>query len=210
MILSEFHDLVRDSAKRGDTIDTLIPRYVKMAVTWIERNWSFKYMEQLATLRLVAADRVVELDRYIKGVKFVRFTPFGDIADYTYLSPVDNVNVVKPESGVPAEFYILGHNKLVFNPIPDIAYEGEVELTAFTDWPTADDSRHYLLDIGTDLLLSQTLMMLAVTILRDPKMIEGFRVLREESIRTMLSTDDEMRYTGADLRMGYRPFYTSR
>jgi hypothetical protein len=66
------------------------------------------------------------------------------------------------------------------------------------------------LDIGTDLLLSQTLMMLAVTILRDPKMIEGFRVLREESIRTMLSTDDEMRYTGADLRMGYRPFYTSR
>jgi len=150
MNLGEFHTLLKDSLKRGDALDTVIPKYVSMAVSFIERNYSFKYMEQLMLLQMVEGDRVVELSRYYKKVEFVRFAPYQTVADYTYLYPTEANQIFRPSTGTPAELYLLGTNKLIFNPIPDGAYSGEVMMLAYTDWPTADDSKHYLLDMAVD------------------------------------------------------------
>lgn len=210
MNLGEFHTLLRDSLKRGDALDGILPTYVKMAVTHIERNWTFKYMEELALLQMVEGDRVVELPYYIKGVEWLRFAPVGTVADYTYVTTGEASSVVTPENGAPTHFSILNYNKLIFNPIPDMNYSGEILLHSFTDWPTADNSRHFLLDMGADLLLGQTLLMMAIGVLRDPRMVEGFKLMRDEAMRTMLMADESLRYTGADLRMGYTPYYLSK
>lgn len=209
MTLGEFHTLLRDTIKRGDSLDESIPQYVAMAVRFIERNYTFKYMEHLASLQMVEGDRVVELTRYYKKVEFVRFTPYDTISDYTYLHPTEARQIVRPSTGAPAELFLLGTNKLIFNPIPDTAYSGEVLMVAYTDWPTALDSRHYLLDIAPDLLLGQTAMMMAIGPMRDPRMVEGYKLMRDEAIKTLETADDELRYGGADLRMGYSPYYPS-
>src|SRR5256885_7724016 len=50
MNLSDFNTMVSNSLRRGTTLDSFIPQQVALAVQWLERNYTFKYME---TFRLV-------------------------------------------------------------------------------------------------------------------------------------------------------------
>jgi len=53
-------------------------------------------------------------------------------------------------------------------------------------------------------------MMMAIGVLRDPRMLEGYKLMRDEGLKTLETADEELRYGGADLRMGYQPFYPSQ
>lgn len=203
MNLGELHALVRETIKRGTAYDSFIPTYVKMAVLFLERNYNFLYMQQLVNIQMTAGDRIVEIPRYIKGVEFVRFTSG---ADYSYIGITEARSQIRPAEGTPVEFWKLGHNKLVFNPIPQEGYLGEALLTAYSDWPTADTSRHFLLDMATDVLLGQTMLQMAATVMRDSRMVEGFKLMRDEGLNTLLRAEDELRYSGVDLSLGYTPF----
>lgn len=209
MLLGELHETIRETIKRGSAYDAFIPRYVKQAVQFIERNYDFKYMERLTLIQTVAGDRVVEIPYYIKGVEFIRLVTSTPNSNYNYMTAVEARSQIRPETGAPSEFWRLGHNKLVFNPIPDASsYAGEALLKVYTgtDWPTKDDSRHYLLDVAPDLLIAETMLKMAVTVLRDARMVEGYKMMRDEALNTLTRAEDELRFSGADYRMGYQPY----
>jgi len=55
MNLEEFHTQINLMASEGGASDALIPIAVRHAVQFLERNWSFKYMQGEATLAYLAA-----------------------------------------------------------------------------------------------------------------------------------------------------------
>lgn len=210
MNLGEFHTAVSTALNRGTTLDARIPTMVAMAAQWIERNYTFKYMEKFKLLQVKEGDRTVLLPpaTIIKGMKFLRI--LDDAGEFFYprkIEPEDATGVgMQPTSStVPASYYIVGNHTLVFTGVPTEDLNGEAMWWEFTDWPIKADSNHFLLSAAADVLLAQTLLNMAAFVLRDARMVEGYKLMRDEGMNTLTRTADEMAYSGQSAEMQYRP-----
>jgi hypothetical protein len=209
MTLSEFHDLVSTSLRRGTSLDGVIPSYSKLAATWMERNYDFKYMEVFRLLQLVSGDRTVNLpsNRIIKGIDFIRLVNPDEECGYVYLKKGNPKDFKGTRTEAPSGYWVSGINTIVFNNTPDEDLSGEAIFLEYTDWPTAPTGRHPLIDIGTDVMLYQTLIHMAAY-LRDADMVGAYKGLRDESLNTLLRAEDETRLKGETLAMAYQPYHT--
>lgn len=216
MNLGEFHALVSSTLNRGTTLDTKIPQMVSLAVNWMERNYTFKHMERFKLLQVKKDDRTINLPstQLIKAWKFLRF--IADDGLYAYpdkIEPEDATGVGQQKQGkvqekgfLPSSYWVVGHSALVFSAIPAQDINGEAMWYEFTDWPKDNlGATHYLLSVAADVLLSQTLLNMAAFHLRDPRMVEGYKVMRDEGVNTLTRTADEDLYGGESTEMQYRP-----
>lgn len=207
MDLGEFHSLVSTSLRRGTSLDTVIPSYSKIACLWMERNYSFKYMENFRLLQLVAGDRTVNIptNRRVKSIEFIRL--IDEEGGYTKLKKGNAEDFKGTETAAPTGYWLVGTRTIVFNNTPDEDLSGEAIFSEFTDWPTANTETHPLIDYGTDVLLYQTLIHMAAY-LRDAEMVQAYKALRDESINTLLRSEDETRFDGEALSMAYIPAHS--
>ena len=77
MTLSELHAEVSRAIARGTAYDTRIPAYTRMAARYIERNYTFQYMNIFATFNVDAdatEPRLITLPARMKKDIFVRLT----------------------------------------------------------------------------------------------------------------------------------------
>lgn len=209
MDLGEFHSLVSTSLRRGTTLDTVIPMYAKLSATWMERNYDFKYMEVFRLLQLVSGDRTVNLptNKIVKGIDFIRLVNAPEDCGYTMLKKGNPKDFYGTLDAAPTGYWVSGTNTIVFNNTPDEDLSGEAIFLEFSDWPVANTGRHPLLDIGTDVLLYQTLIHMS-GYLRDAEMVQAYKGLRDEAINTLLRSEDETRFKGETLTMAYQPPHT--
>lgn len=216
MNLGQFHTLVSSTLNRGTTLDSKIPTMVKLAVAWIERNYTMKHMERFKLLQVKEGDRTINLptNSILKGIKFVRF--IGDDGLYAYpnkIEPEDATGVGQQTPGtakeagfLPSSYWVVGHSALVFSSVPAQDISGEAMWYEFTDWPeTNNNTTHYILSACADVLLAQTLLNMAAFHLRDPRMVEGYKMMRDEGLSTLTRTEDEQKYSGESQEMQYRP-----
>ena len=207
MNLGEFHSLVSTSLRRGTSLDNVIPVYSKLAHQWMERNYDFKYMEVFRILQLVEGDRTVNLpsNRVMKSIMFIRI--IDDSESYIKLRKGTATDFKGTRTQIPTGFWISGNDTIVFNNTPDKEYSGEAIFTEFTDWPVASTGRHPMIDMAADVLLYQTLIHMAAY-LRDAEMVTAYKLLRDESLTTLLLSEDETRFEGEALGMAYIPPHT--
>lgn len=204
MNLADFHSLVRLSLKRGTTLDAVIPSYTKMAAAWLERNYTFKYMEVFRLLQLIAGDRTIEVpsNKLIKDFDFIRV--INETGEYSRLAKIDPKELARTETGTPTAFFVVGRGTIVFDNTPDANFSGEALFHEYSDWPTADNAEHPLFDMAPDVLLHQTLLFMAAY-LRDAEMAAAYKVLRDEAVNTLTRAEDETKYGGETLSMAYIP-----
>lgn len=209
MILSEFHALVSESLKRGTTLDARIPGQVKLAVQWLERNYTFKYMEVFRLLQIVSGARTLAMptNATLKGFKFIRMIGAdGYYETLNKVEPEDLAAVQAPSSSPirPASYFVVGNSTIVFDSTPGEDLSGEAMYYQYTDWPTDDTARHPVLDMAADVLLHQTLMFMGA-FLRDMEMIAAYKALRDEGLNTMLRAEDEVKHSGESVSMAFPP-----
>lgn len=202
MNLGEFHSNVSTSLNRGTTLDARIPARVKQSVQWIERNYTFKYMEQFRLLQIAKDDRTIKLNSYIKNWKFIRL--IGSDDGYSYLNKIEPQDALGLASTVAA-YWIVGNSALVLNAVPTKDLSGEAMWIGYTDWPSETASRHFLLDVASDVLLAQTLMFMAAFDTKDPRMLAEYKVVRDEGLNTLTRSADEEQFGGAGVSMAYVP-----
>lgn len=214
MTLSEFHSNVETTLNRGTTLTSRIPGRVKQAVAWLERNYTMGYMERFRLLQIVALDRTVDFpsNEIIKGFKFCRLVnPDGTYRYLNKINPQDSLGVVTKDSSVvstditPSAFWTVANKLMVFNAVPSINLVGEAMWWSYTDWPTDPNSQHLLMDIASDVLLAQTLMLMASFDLRDMRMLAGWKEVRDEGVNTLTRAEDEAQYSGQSISMAYVP-----
>jgi hypothetical protein len=206
---------VSDSLRRGTSLDALIPAQTKLAVQWLERNYTFLYMEVFRLLQIGADDRIIPLPPSvaIKSIKFIR--TIGTDGAYQYLKRIQPEDLLGLRSAtttpagndnVPRAFFMVGVNQLVLDAVPSESYNGEAIFREYTDWPTDTASKHPLLQMASDVLLAQTQWFMAVNVMKDLRMAEVYKVARDEGVNTLTRAEDESAYGGADNQMVYAPF----
>ena len=115
MNLGEFHTLVKEVVKRGDTLDHLIPLIVKEAAFWLEQNYTLKYMERFGKYHITElGEYPYYLDVPNQRVKDYIFVRYEEADCYKYLKQVDLQDVVVKKD-VPTCYCTLGKEFIVLN-----------------------------------------------------------------------------------------------
>ncbi|TXH10404.1 MAG: hypothetical protein E6R03_15520 [Hyphomicrobiaceae bacterium] len=211
MTLGEFHQLVGDSLRRGTTLSTQIANATRLAVTWLERNYTFKHMEVFRLFQLVEGARTLDLptNSVVKAHKFLRLV--NTDGTYTQLNRVEPEDIGGLRSStnaagdtVPARYWVVGNSTIVFDAVSSATLNGEAMFYVYSDWPRADSETHSLLTTASDVLLWQTLMNMAV-FLKDAEMAQANKLLRDEALNTLVRAEDENKYGGESLTMAFIP-----
>ena len=205
MKLSEFNSLVSTYLKRGTSLDAIIPKASPMALSFLERNYTFKYMEVFKTLQLVAGDRVINLplNMVTKSVSMLRFVSTD--GSYKEIDRVMPRDLKGTGTGCPQGYWLNGVRTLVFDMTPTENINGEAILNVFTSWPTGPDETHPLLIMAADVMIYQTLINMAAY-MRDSDLVGAYKLMRDEGLNTLTRSDDELRYDSEHSAMAYEPF----
>lgn len=208
MLLADFHSIVSDSVKRGATLDSMIPRYARMACSWMERNYSFKYMEEVRILQVQQGIRtfILQTNQFVKKIEFIRMISSTGI--YTYLKRGRAQDFLSVEVGESQGFWVAGNSTIVLENIPAEPMTGEAVFECYSEWPTSGEETHPLLQMASDVMLYQVLMMLSPH-MRDGRVFEAYKIMRDEALNTLTRAEDELAYGGSDESMAYVPFLPS-
>jgi hypothetical protein len=209
MKLEDFHSMVSFELKRGTSLDSQIPLYVKQAVNFLERNSPLKYMEEWVTLKLELNDQIVDFVWSFRSWKFLRY---AQDAEWFYLQKRDPREEFTPAGPtVPTKYSQIGMRYLRLNA--PWRGPGNLELEGivykFSDWQTTrPDFRHFLLEQASDLLLYQTMLRIGASI-KDSRVDALYRPLRDEALKTFLSMDTDAEFEGStDDTMVYGGIYS--
>lgn len=211
MKLEDFHRLVSFELRRGSSLDTMIPLYVKQAVNFMERNAPMKYMEEIFRINLAPDEQQVDLQWNFRNIRWLRYAAGGYWRYVPYLNPRDEEvpgdgpgsviptpdgRAIAETPGAPTAFSQVGVRYLRFNnswrgpgtfQLQGMAYK-------YTDWQESKtDFKHYLLDVGSDLVLFTTMIRIAASI-KDARLAELYKPLRDEAMQTFLSADQDAEY----------------
>lgn len=198
MNLGDFHSVISNEANKGSSFSDVIPAKVRQAARWVERNATLKYMERFVEASL--SDRCWNFPTTrIKSIIFVRH--LLENGKYKQIIQVDPQQVVSIDEGIPDGFWIDGDDHFWFDAFPS---EGNLELelllVEYSDWPTDLTKTHWLIDNAEDLLIAQTMILLAPTA-REPEWIGMYTKSRDEALRTLLLADEELRQSARSERM---------
>ena len=192
MNLTDFTALVKTTAKRGSTLDSVIPVFIRSSVKWLERNYTLQYMRKYASFTLdpeSANPRAISFpnDR-VKELDFIRF--LGANGSYSYPRKVDPQELSGSISGMPEAYWLDGVDFIWWDNTPVEETEGEIKYTQYTDWAAVGGSDEpWILKHADDLILAQTMLLIAPYI-RDPALAAQFKPLRDEAIRTLVLADE--------------------
>lgn len=144
--LADVITLVEAALNKGTTYNSVVPGFVRKAAQWLEKNYTFKYMEQVdsSAFALVAAQYVYTQPARQKRAKLWRITlSDGSFIDLTKVDPkdvggrqtraIDSVTAADPTH--PLAFYLQARTSFVLTFVPDTAYTAEFWYDQFSSWP---------------------------------------------------------------------------
>jgi hypothetical protein len=207
MKLSDFNSLVSTYLKRGTSLDAIIPKASPMALSFLERNYTFKYMEVFKTVQLVQGNRTIVLptNMVTKSIAMMRF--IDSAGGYQEVNRVMPRDLKGTGSGKPQGYWLSGTNVIVFDMTPTENINGEAILNVFTTWPVGPNESHPLLIMAPDVMIYQTLINMAAY-MRDSELVGAYKLMRDEGLNTLTRSDDELRYDSEYSAMAYEPHLT--
>lgn len=188
MTLAEIYAQIALEAKRGTTLDSIIPAKVATAVRWIEETHTFKYMEKFSEVSLDAdADypNVVAVPAGFREMNFWRFNRL----DYQAL------NTERAE--LPSGYWQDGMEYFWIRSTPHQSFVSEMSWIADTVLPTDTSKTTFILTRHSELIVSQTMVLLGPTI-RDDKAIQRYKSARDDLFASAINADTKMRMSNRD------------
>ena len=203
--LSWFHGLVRRTLNRGTKYDADIVDFTRLAVDFIEKNYSLAYMRNIEEITLGVADAEVVLGSRIKSVEYIRIVTEGEEDRYSFVNKGDPEDFKKRRSEKPWG-YSFKQNSPVMNfelaSEPDQDYVAEVCYYGYSDWPTDLSKRPWLIEHAANLLLWQTLILLSPIVRLPAERMGEFKAFRDEAVRVELLADEELERKDGSHAMG--------
>lgn len=208
MNLGELHTFVKDECKRGASLDSIIPLRVSMAASMLERNYTMQYMKQTVEITLNILDtqpRLITQPTDIKSIGWLR-TIDTQTNLYKKLKLINPNDLAFLDSGLPSGYWLSGRSVIVLDKIPLANYVLEGYFKFFTDWPTDTDATPWLCSRASDVLAAQTMILIG-NYLRDMQIVTHYRGWRDECLKTLFNSEQEIEYDGLDTEMAYAPHY---
>lgn len=213
MTLGEFKSLLRDAIKRGNSFDSQLNGFARRAARWVEQNHTLHYMRRRFTLLSVAGENTIVMPTNVpvKSIEYLRFDATdgtryemtkGDLSDpsTSWVTP-DRYAAWPQYTTVPTHFYLDGNYALIFNHAFPEALTGQGIMARFSDFPTAENQTHWLLQYAEGLMLRQS-MLEFMTDVRDDRGFQATMMKRQEDIQALMNADHEARWTGQSISWG--------
>jgi hypothetical protein len=205
MNLGEFKAELKLVLRRGDSLDALIPGFIRQAAFWLERNRTMNYMLRFGSISIdpdaTDTPRYIELDNTrIKSIPMFRW--INSDGSFSYLTKKDPRDMALLEEGIPAFYWLSGTSTIVLSGTPDQVLNGELWVARYSAWPTNDGAEHWLLDNGEDVLQARS-MINAAKHIRDPDLHQHWRTILDDSLMGFYAAEDELAWENSDLRMEY-------
>lgn len=212
--LAVFYTYVKGEAKRGTSLDDVIPRAVARAVRKVERLYTFKHMERFLDIYIPAAGvegipNQVPCPAGFKSMQFWRLlnsdpTGQSNAVLYTRINKVDATDQSQLDTGAPAGYWEDGYNNFWLDKTPDQDYSSEMGFIGYTVLPgDNDDSIDVpLLTSFEDVILYEAMIQLGPNI-RDQEITAMYKMNRDESLKTVIDSDIENRQAGRSESMQY-------
>lgn len=205
MILGTFHTEVSNEVNRGTSYDSFIPLRAETAARRIERNYTLKHMERFVTFTQAATlecPRAIPFpNTRIKSIKFLRYLN-GD-SEFQHLKQVDPAQILSHAEGEPTAFWLDGKDYIWLDCDFDEDIDFEFSFIEYSAWDrTNDNYENWLIDHAFDLLLAQTMMLMA-PICREDAWLGTYGDMKREAERTLFIADQELRESVTDDSMIY-------
>lgn len=205
--LGEFHTLVAAEANKGTRLAAIIPGWVRRAATWLERNYSFTYMDRHVSFVLdpnASEPRIAPIDGTVKSLNFIKRLDVDNPLrryDLERVAPQDTDLI---EEGPPTQYWLDGHQWLWFNRVPNVIYTFHMSYVAYSAWPVGAADEHWLLDYAEDALLAKTMLLMAPG-QREPEWLQTYAGMYAEGLQTAITADSELKYHNVKAFMQYKP-----
>lgn len=213
--LAKFYTYVSTEARRGSSLDEVIPRKVIQAVRFFERMYTYKHMERFISVPIpmtptggIAANQLI-MPQGFKSMGFWRLKnsdPSGNstVITYSRINKIDPTDQSQLDSGPPQGFWQDGYGNFWLDKMPDMDYASEMGFVGYTVLPNPGDSTVDipLLTNFEECILYTTLVLLAPT-MRSDDANTMYRAVRDECIKTAIDTDIENRQASRSESMQY-------
>jgi hypothetical protein len=208
---TQFKAMVSNVINRGTSLDSTIPYAVQHAVEFIEQNNNLKYMERFVTFQLdpaLAEPRALSFpgSGFCKSIIFVRIVEEDDSTDETnfhFLTQIDPQDSKYFDGGRPDHYWLDGESYLWFDREPDEEYDGEMLFNKYSDIASLGASdNHWLITRANGLLLCETMIHMAPW-MRNREILQFYKELRGEQLKTLLQADEEARQDNRSEAMKY-------
>jgi len=203
MDLQTFHSEVSKAIARGTAYDARIPAYGRMAARYIERNYTFQYMNVMSTFDIDAdavEPRLITLPQRMKKDTLIRIV-LSD-GSYQALQKIDPQQQHDLITEVPSGYFLSGDDRIWLAQTPQEDYPAEIFYTRFTTWPTAADGTNWLLTNAEDVLIAQTMVYMA-PLLRDPDAATLWGGMLSMCMKSLLDADYELEFSNKPAVMQY-------
>lgn len=213
--LTQFYAQVSDEIRRGSKLNYQVPTKVQMAISWMEKKYTFKYMERFCTLLIdstVSQPRAIQQPTGFKQMYFWRI--INDNGTYSRITQVDaydqsannyNEDVLSLQtckSAKPEAYWQDGNNYFWLDNTPNVNYNSELAFTNFTILPADTSQSPTIIQTYADLILWQTMLLMAST-MREPNITTLYKPLRDEAMEAAVNSDIEQRQSGRSESMKY-------
>ena len=194
----DFYTELEFECNKGTLFNHLFPSKVFQALRQLEQNWTYRWMEKLATVEidpLADNPRIITLPAGLKSIKSIRLG--GKLLHE--ISPEDFDITAK---GEPTGYFRQGDRYLWLNSFPS----GGDTLTLVYDKFTLEgeiqpETTHPVLEHGWSALLAGTMQQLAPTA-REPSWVELYGPLVTQGIHTLHVWDEESRMADHEVIFG--------
>lgn len=212
MDLDGFHTLVADAAKRGSTLDSVIPGCVRRAAQWIEQNYTLAYMKRFVEFTISASaanPRVLPMPSRPKQIYFMRVVREApgsqDVSkEYSYLHMTDPSTLGELGVGAPQYYWLDAFDYIWLNSIVEQDWKAEMYYAQYTDWPTDTTKEPWLVNNAEELLLAQSMLHLA-PFMRDTATQQLWKGQRDLALKALIDSDYEFEYQNRSMKMQYVP-----
>lgn len=203
MNLGEMHSLVSEAIGRSTAYDTQIPGYVRRAARFLERNYTFQYMNIYSTFPLdadAAEPRLITLPSALKKDRLIRIVKSD--GEYQDLRKGDPSDVKALLTEIPSIYWLSGDDKIWLGQTPAEDYSCEIYWTKYTTWPTDLGQTTWLLTNAEDVLLAQTMVMMSPH-LKDPDVLQLWSGNLTTCLKSLIDADSDLEFSNKPAVMNY-------
>lgn len=196
--LGEFYDDLRKTIARGTSTDAQMKTWTRQAIKHLERNNSFDYMRDYYLI--VPEPDSTYMDLGFEGRKLKAVEHLGVITSSGQIGWSGKMGFQGGYGAHNFGGYAINKDRIFFNGMVPGSPGLLLLASFFSSLPEKETETHPLLELSDDCVKWQVMVYANA---RDKAAVATWAALRDEALRTTLTSDDEFQKS-SDLAMEYR------
>ena len=197
--VGDFYEDLRIVLARGNTTDERLKVWARVALRFLEREFTFDYMRNTYFLILAPGARYFDFSQHTPPISLKEIEALGYYGGDGGMIQFKRRNVASMAgmNGSLDSCYRTAQSRIIFEGTTtppglttvDQSYPLLLHTGVFTEWPSDENASHPILEIADDLMKYQVLLS-STPSLRKQSELQGWKFMRDEAITGLRRLED--------------------